>query len=231
MPLPMVHLAVANELALRTGMPRDAALYYIGAIAPDGIHARAGATRDDKRRVHLGSDRVVPLDQRFGSIDALSRELCTKVDPSLLTGWVTHLVTDSVWSRHLVHGIWKDATRGWDRERRDRRYYEEADKVDFVLYRTVPWRSEVWRLIDGKPTPGFADLLTSDEIAAWRDRLLRWFTELKQEPSVEPTTITLERVHRFVEICVTVLAHGFETTFVDAIEAVPGIREHGLLRG
>ena len=25
------------------------------------------------------------------------------------------------------------------------------------------------------------------------------------------------------------LAHGFTTTFVDAIEAVPGMREHGLL--
>ena len=88
----------------------------------------------------------------------------------------------------------------------------------------------MWQLIAGRPTPGFADYLTSDEIAAWRDRLLRWFTELKQEPPAEPTTITMDRVHRFIDICATMLDRGLAGCLVAAMEAMPGICGHGLLR-
>ncbi len=211
-------------------MAVDSRLYYIGAIAPDGIHARPGATRDDKRRVHLASTEEQPLSERLHSIQEFWTAHEHLVDASLLTGWVTHLVTDSIWSRHLVRGVWAEATQGWSHEQRTRRYYDEADKVDFILYRTAPWRRHVWESVADRIIPDAADLLTSEEITAWRDRLLRWFTELKEEPNVELSVITMNRVRRFVDICVTLLSYGLNSTLSDALDAVPGISGHELLR-
>ena len=50
-------------------------------------------------------------------------------------------------------------------------------------------------------------------------------------PAVELTVITMSRVTRFVDICVSVLSRGIETDLVHAIDTVPGLRGHGLLGG
>lgn len=130
----------------------------------------------------------------------------------------------------MVHGVWNDATKSMGTEERKRRYYDEADKVDFELYRSLPWRSHVWETIAKTSIPDVADLLTSDEIAAWRDRLLRWFTELKEEPQVELQLMTLGRVERFIEICAAVLRRGMQSDLADGANAVSGLEGHDLLR-
>ena len=105
----MVHPAVAYEVAKERELSVDHGLYLIGSIAPDGIHTRTGATPEDKQRVHLGGREARSLRDRFHAIQEFRNAYQGSVDTSLLTGWVTHLVVDSIWSRHMVRGIWDQA--------------------------------------------------------------------------------------------------------------------------
>ncbi|MCP1135166.1 hypothetical protein NKT34_17850 [Paenibacillus polysaccharolyticus] len=53
MPLPMVHLSVAHQLANTLPEPLDLGAFYLGNIAPDAIHIREGTTREDKQYTHF----------------------------------------------------------------------------------------------------------------------------------------------------------------------------------
>jgi hypothetical protein len=59
MPLPMVHLAIAVRAHELMGSEPTPA-FLLGSIAPDAIHMRPNATRDDKRKTHLLSDVADP---------------------------------------------------------------------------------------------------------------------------------------------------------------------------
>lgn len=230
MPLPMVHLSVAWSLAQEIDVPDDTGLYYVGSIAPDGIHARPNTTREDKRRVHLASDRTQSLRDRLLGVDRFVREWKAKVDPGFLLGWATHLVADSIWSRHVVRGAWDNVTEGLEKTERDQRYYAEADQADMELFASMPWRAEVWEHLCAATIPDFADLLTAKEVSSWRDRIVRWYAETEVKPIPRPLLITIPLIQQFVGITVTLLKNGVSHGFAEAIGTVPGIEGSDLFR-
>ncbi len=52
MPLPMVHLAVAVQLAARHDQFPSPA-FLLGSLSPDAIHMRPDSVGDDKEKTHL----------------------------------------------------------------------------------------------------------------------------------------------------------------------------------
>ena len=230
MPLPMVHLSIAHSLAEAIDPRGDRDLYYVGAIAPDGIHKRANATREDKRRIHLAGSRTQSLTDRLETIDAFVGTWRTRIEPGYLLGWATHLVADSIWSRHVVRGVWADATADIAQPQRDRLYYAEADQADFNLFRRESWREKVWDRLAAAEITDFADLLTSDEIGAWRDRTLKWFTETKQEPMVDLSVITMSLIDQYIDTTVTILLDGVDRGFAAATVGISGVHGNGLFR-
>jgi hypothetical protein len=218
-PLPMVHLEVAHALRPKMG-PSDPGQFMLGSIAPDAIHMRPGWTREDKRRIHLTQpgDR---LSERFVRVDCLRQSLGPVRDHPFALGWVSHVVTDFVWSRYVVHGHFDAYAESLDPKQRRECYYHETDKADFLLYRSASWRAEVWELLSRAAPGPFADLLCGEEIGAWRDRVLSWFGESSREPAEDPKCFTLERVRRLVDLSVRICAKGFEAGFVESIPALP----------
>jgi hypothetical protein len=216
----MVHL----ELAYLVGVPPETAdlgRYLLGAIAPDGIHARVSADRDDKRRVHL-MEPGEALATRLARFDGLLRSEHDGVHPEFLRGWATHLAADALWSRYFGHGYWDRHSVGMTAAERTQVYYRETDKTDFLLYRSAPWREQAWTALREADPCAFPGYLGRDEVCAWRDRLLVWFTDLKEEPVEEPQHFTMERVRRFCRFAARACAVGFEAGFVAAAEWAEG---------
>ena len=52
----MVHLGVARKIALTDLNLINDPLYYLGSIAPDAIHSRAGSSKIDKTKNHLRNE-------------------------------------------------------------------------------------------------------------------------------------------------------------------------------
>jgi hypothetical protein len=203
----MVHLSVAHRLVERYGYPSTPA-FYLGSIAPDAIHKRAGTDRADKFDVHLIGKDGLDVDQlraflsRQSETPAEAGDVGRAADTAM--GYVGHILTDIRWREDVVLRF-----RAPFHERLLRHemavaelralYYRECDKVDLELYDQQPWRPEVWGLLRAAQARSLDGLLTASEIAGWRDRVLSWFEANQHKADYTPRYLTLERVLTFID--------------------------------
>jgi hypothetical protein len=89
-------------------------------------------------------------------------------------------------------------------------YYSETDQVDFNIYHQAPWRPGVWQKLAAVQAVDFPPFLRAAEIDGWRDRTLRWFGELKQEPGVTLQYFTDAMAQDFIHTASQQLAAKFE---------------------
>ena len=173
---------------------------------------RDGATRVDKRRIHLFQDHD-SLSDRLSRVDELPERVDHGVPIGFLTGWQMHLVADCLWSKYIVYALWDAHTGDVTAQERKERYYKETDKADFILHRTAPWTDDAWKALRRVQVPSFDGYLSSEEIDGWRHRLLRWFADPQKEPLDDPEFFTTELVADFIEFSAAVLSEGFATSF------------------
>jgi hypothetical protein len=196
----MVHLSIAHHLVKAYGYPSCPA-FYLGSIAPDAIHMRAGTDRADKLAVHLVGrdgidlDRVQALVQRDSverdgverdavARDGIARDSVARDGPGdgLTTGYAAHVLTDGYWRETVLLPF-----RAQHEERLSRGemavsdlrtlYYDECDKIDLDLYGRAPWRPQVWELLRSARARDLDGLhagaaLTGAALAA--DEIERW---------------------------------------------------------
>ena len=201
MPLPMVHLSVAHRLVERYGYPPSPAL-YLGSIAPDAIHQRTGTDRRDKLSVHLtGKDGLDEARLRA----FLAQQGRAEGDAAdIAIGYVGHILTDVYWRADVLlpwRSQFEERLQRNEMQVAELRalYYDECDRVDLDLYDRQPWRPEVWALLRAARARDLDGLLSADEIAGWRDRVLAWFDDHRDKALYTPQYLTLERVLAFVD--------------------------------
>ena len=206
MPLPMVHLAVAVRLLAGrefTDWPEstDSAEFYLGSIAPDAVHARAGAGRDDKLDSHLAQGHPAQFD-----LDALARMLkehwASAEFVPFAEGYAAHVLTDHLWQQTVAEAFRQRMQQEGLWEERRALYYQESDKLDFCLYDTAPWRPVVWGRLSAAMVHGFAPFLTAEEISWWRDRVLGWFDKHPDMRSYTATRISRSEIDAFIDLAV-----------------------------
>jgi len=195
MPLPMVHLAVVIQLCKQHG--RDASpAFLLGSIAPDAIHSRPGTDRNDKQRVHL---KDLP-DEKCERVQSLFIKYYGEggEESEFAEGYAAHILTDRLWEETVITWFREEVQAMSEQDQRQL-YYDETDQVDFDLYKTVPWREEVWHKLREAEARDFDNLLTSEEIRGWQERTLNWFEKLKEEPGIVPVYITGEVIEDFIQ--------------------------------
>ncbi|CAM3545484.1 MULTISPECIES: hypothetical protein [Saccharibacillus] len=195
MPLPMVHLGVAVRYFEGGGVPEAFAL---GSIAPDAIHMRAGACREDKVRTHFGGKETTPdiLEREYASYLGLSDEPEWRV---YVQGYFAHVLTDYLWGQ----SVYEDFKRRTEQDglppgEIKNTYYVDTDGIDFRLYETSAWTDEIRAGLLRVPARGVPPLLTEREVDEWRLRTLHWFEEPAHRPESEPKYVTMAIVEDFI---------------------------------
>jgi hypothetical protein len=207
MPLPMVHLAVAMRLCSSRGIAPSPA-FLLGSLAPDAIHMRDSVLSEDKHYVHLRKARDQEDLRRIHDLLKSHRSQSPDMK-DFAEGYVVHILTDLVWASTVYEVFCSSLPEGIAPQAQRILYYQETDQVDFNLYATVPWRSEVWELLDTARPVDFDSLLTAEEIRGWQQRVLRWFDEIKEEPRIQPKYITEEIVLHFIDDAVRIILEWF----------------------
>lgn len=192
MPLPMVHLAVAVQLAARQ-QQFPSATFLLGSLAPDAIHMRLDTGYADKQRTHL--DHLEDTDHR--QLQALLAQYQSEPLATFAAGYAAHLLTDRLWLLEVIPELQKQVVDVDIVEQR-KKYYEETDQVDFNLYHQADWRGEVWERLEVAASVDFMPLLRDIEIHQWRERTLAWFADAKHEPKITPRYITDELTQAFI---------------------------------
>ncbi|PYE47790.1 zinc dependent phospholipase C family protein [Paenibacillus barcinonensis] len=208
MPLPMVHLTIAQQLADTLPERLDRGAFYLGNIAPDAIHMREGATRDDKQHTHFDPEKENNYIWRLQKLyHGYIGECMDEGWTSFVKGYFMHVMTDYYWFRSVYpefvervqeHDKREGITR--TKEELSRLYYQETDQIDFTLFRTASWSIQAWFVLNEASGYELTDRLTADEILRWRDRTYSFLHG--QEPGITPFYLTEEVVQAFVDTTV-----------------------------
>ena len=174
MPLPMVHLLVANSI--KCEKVNKTAEYFLGAISPDAVHMREDYKREYKTASHFGIKNVGSLEniKDFLKIIENAKEDERK---NFLKGYLVHLLTDKLWLDTLYEDVYlknyeSDAAPSLDiREA----YYNDTDQIDLALYRKMPQRNGIFEMVEKAEIFGIDKVLRSENVYMWKVRTLNWF--------------------------------------------------------
>ncbi len=195
MPGPMIHLTIAHRLNEHFGFPDDG-FFYLGNIAPDAIHMRPQAGRPEKRAVHFYYHEGLHFDalKDFASTLRLQQGLSPFAD-----GYCAHVLTDKLWFEQVTRPFRAQLPSALSLEEYRRLYYRETDSLEIFLYNTKEWRARVWSLLLNPETPDASDVLSSQEIGLWKERVLKWPGENQEKGSYEPTLFTRDVLQSFTD--------------------------------
>lgn len=174
MPLPTLHLVLAQETAALAGISLSGR-FLLGNLAPDAIHMRPGADRQDKNRTHL---RVPDWN---ASMERSRQLIAEHGEDPFLAGCALHILADAMW----LAGPWKRfrQTLPEDIPEAEWRalYYRDTDALDRYLFRQTAVH-QLWSAALAAKPSDYADLVTAAEIDAWRkDR----YAALQQSRRIE----------------------------------------------
>ena len=213
MPLPMVHLAIAVQLAQESSQFPSSA-FLLGSIAPDAIHMRPNINPDDKQVTHLNH----PADTfDHVRIQEMLAEKAGKASPLVVfsAGYAAHILVDRLWIKMIVEPFRARVPGDMDEAARRTLYYQETDQIDCNLYYRMPWRRAVWDGLEQAVAPDFPPWLNADEIDGWRTRTLRWFEDPTHEPHITPHYLTDETVREFINTATSYLKAQFAAWKLD----------------
>ena len=199
MPLPMVHLAVAEKLTSALGIT-DSGSFWLGAIAPDAVHMRDDYRSDWKlashRRESADSPKEVVLER---AIDMNCNADCAD-HRDFCIGYGVHVATDMIWNRTIFADFKKAyENAGLPPEYQKNVYYNDTDRLDFELFDRMPWRAQVWKALTACESVGMHDLVTADEVERWKQRTLHWFDAGESQHKDPIWYFTCEKLLRFTK--------------------------------
>ncbi|WP_282937346.1 hypothetical protein [Paenibacillus sp. RC67] len=186
----MIHFQVAVNYFGREDIP---APFILGSIAPDAIHMRKNASREDKKRTHLNIESE-PNQMIFAQrlyTHYINKKATDEDMKWFVRGYFAHLLTDYLWLQNVYFRFKEKAQNDLlEPEQMRKAYYKDTDQIDFSYYKHKQWKNEVWSKLIQSPSYALDPYVTSDEVHYWRYRTVHWFDLLAQEPGVEPQYIT-----------------------------------------
>lgn len=173
MALPMVHLGAA-EAAREQLKIQNLPAYYLGAIAPDGVHMLEGYTSEVKDRSHLGTRRSCDT----GPVAAFLQRLPEFADQDYALGYAVHILTDIAWKG----SVYAEFRQRYQADlspalERSKAYYSDTDQIDLELYRTWEERERIWQALRPAQACELPDILPKQAAELWNARTLEWYSE------------------------------------------------------
>lgn len=197
MPLPMVHIAVAREVALHLNWTASGA-YCLGSISPDAVHMRTPYERQFKADSHLCEEKSGSFSKDVWCANALSAYKKCGTD-DFGRGYIVHVLTDIFWNVTLE----KQIRDRWTADpapvqERGPAYYNDTDILDIMLYQNQPWRPDVFAYMAAAEAKPFFALVSDAETDAWRVRTLNWYDAHKIEDYLPLRYASYEEVEQFI---------------------------------
>ncbi|MCU0097506.1 hypothetical protein N7917_29750 [Bacillus sp. OR9] len=206
MPLPMVHLSVARNIAEMGVEFGDLSQFYLGSISPDAIHMKPNADKSAKRKTHL-----TPMGQRrlhVKEIDFVNflpdfiKANQSKSDVDFLWGYCVHLLTDVYWINRVYNKFVEDYNNDPSPVQDITvAYYNDTEVLDQVLFNESLWKDSVWQHLQDVEVSDFLDLLTAQEINLWKERTLHWYDSGESKLKNPIRYITKTDIENFISVC------------------------------
>lgn len=162
----MIHLLAAREWAAGRAMYEGSPEFFLGAISPDAVHARAHVEKADKQKSHLGNHGKP-------NFDALAEYIAER-QTAFDIGYIVHLISDPIWCakyRRELPGLF-----GADGHTIPALYYPDCANVEAELC-----DQGLLDLIERATAPSDNPLLCAGDISKWRDMVVAQYREPERD--------------------------------------------------
>lgn len=204
MPLPMVHLLLAEKIGEKLGKEPDA-YFLLGSIAPDAIHMRPGTSRKDKHVTHFFRGKqwdaaevehhwktVMETLDGYRYADAAQR--------SFAAGYCIHTLLDMTWIEQVFNVLAMTLRAGGiGFEDIRTKYYAETNACDALLYQQSSWSQQARESLRSVSPMGFGKILSATEVGLWRDVVLDKMAHYEKISPKESFYITDKNIHVLTE--------------------------------
>lgn len=175
MPLPMVHLAVSEKLTSAFEIT-DRGSFWLGSIAPDAVHMRDNYRGEYKLASHLRDSAETPKEIVLERAIEMIRTADNGENRDFVVGYGVHVATDMIWNRTIFADFKRNFQEaGLPTDEQKNVYYNDTDRLDFLLFESLPWRERVWQELSRSESVGLNGLVSAVEVERWKQRTLHWF--------------------------------------------------------
>jgi len=200
----MTHLAIAKEVNDTINIATDLPQFYMGAIAPDSVHFREKYHSDMKKYAHY-----YPSPKPWGNISNADEcdEWLKSVMPKLKAP-ENQTYSDFYWGCliHILSDIWNTRENfiqysEWcNRENiPEDAYFKEQKHNDIVMFKTVPWKDEIWMYLSEAQGETVNSIIKASEVEKFRDYIFNICENGIIEPCYSKVYRTPEDNNRFIK--------------------------------
>ena len=201
----MTHLIIADNInTIYADNICDLPQFFLGSIAPDAIHNRAGYVSDFKKNSHLctGNEKWGMLTNNEENTDnaiEFLRENINSKDRDFIIGYCTHILTDiynniALWTPFRERYSY-DLDKGYGSL-----YHNENNLIDIHLALTHEKIGMFWRYLTESRGVDLPDYIYAAEIEAQKDKILNIWYRGKELPDLSSNTfITYDVVMDLIE--------------------------------
>lgn len=200
----MTHLLIAKRLhQLFPEKIKDLAQFYLGNIAPDAVHNRAGYISDFKKVSHLcvGEERWGMLtnnDEWIESVLKLLSDNKDSQDYDFILGYCCHVLSDiynniAVWTPFRLKYP-DELTKGYDGL-----YHQESGKVEVALALRAENNDDFWVHLERAKVIGIENIIFAEEVAQQKNNLLYiWFKDKESQDISSNQLVTIASTMEFI---------------------------------
>lgn len=201
----MTHLYIAKNIYQRFPETiKDLSQFYLGTVAPDAVHNRAGYISDYKKASHLcvGDERwgmVTNNDEWIESILEFLYKNENSHNYNFILGYSCHVLSDiynniAVWTPFRLRYP-NELAKGYGGL-----YHQESEKVDIELAMREENRDNFWVHLEKAKSTGLNDIIFAEEIEKQKENILyNWYKD-KEHPDISSNKlVTIESTMNFVE--------------------------------
>ena len=205
MPFQMTHLHIAKNIHQRFPETiRDLPQFYLGNVAPDAVHNRAGYRSDYKKASHLCvGDESWGLITNNGewteSVLNFLYENRNSNDYSFVLGYSCHILSDiynniTVWTPYRLENH-NELTKGYINL-----YHQESGKVEIELALREDNKENFWVHLEKAKSVSINDIIFAEEIEIHKENILNnWYKDKKHPDISSNKLITIESIMNLVE--------------------------------
>jgi hypothetical protein len=205
MPFQMTHLHIAKNIhQLFPETIKDLSQFYLGTVAPDAVHNRAGYISDYKKASHLcvGDERWGMLTNNDKWIESVLEFLYKNKNSdnyNFILGYSCHVLSDiynniAVWTPFRLEYP-DELTKGYGGL-----YHQESEKVEIELALREENKDNFWVHLEKAKSTSLNDIIFAEEIEKHKENILyNWYKDKEHQDISSNKLVTIESTMNFVE--------------------------------
>lgn len=205
MPFQMTHLHIGKNIhKLFPETIKDLSQFYLGTVAPDAVHNRAGYISDYKKASHLcvGDERWGMLTNNDEWIESVLEFLYKNKNSDnydFILGYSCHVLSDiynniAVWTPFRLEYP-DELTKGYGGL-----YHQESEKVEIELALRDENKDNFWVHLEKAKSTSLNDIIFAEEIEKHKENILyNWYKDKEHQDISSNRLVTIESTMNFVE--------------------------------